>query len=85
MLLSDVAANLGGPTVFGSGSPAVFASQAIPTDQNLILEIVEHNESTAPYTVTVTTTATAPEPGTIALAGLGLAGAAALARKRRKQ
>jgi hypothetical protein len=84
-LLTDGGLSLGGPTIFTSAAPAIFASQLIPSDQNLILEIQERNESTAPYTVTVTTTAAAaPEPGTIALAGLGLAGAA-LARKRRKQ
>ena len=77
--------SLGGPTGFSAVTAASFASQAIPTDGNLIIELHTLGESTNPYTVTVTTTAAAtPEPGTIALAGLGLAGAVALKRKRRK-
>jgi hypothetical protein len=84
-LFTDGDLSLGGPTSFIPGTPASFASQAIPSDGNLIIGI-DANESTATYTVSVNTTGSStPEPGTIATVGLGLAGALALSRRGRKQ
>jgi hypothetical protein len=78
--------SLGGPSPFSFSEPAVFASQAIPLDGDLVIAIESENEGGTSYQATVTTTAAAaPEPGTLATLGLGLAGAAALARRRRKQ
>ncbi len=77
--------NLGGPSPFTSSVHADFASQAIPLDGDLVIEVQTLGESANSYTVTVNTTAGAPEPGTLATLGLGLAGAVGLARRRRKQ
>jgi MYXO-CTERM domain-containing protein len=77
--------SLGGPTGFNTTVHADFASQAIPVNGDLVIEIESLGESTSFYTVTVDTTASAPEPGTLLTAGLGLAGAVALTRRRRKQ
>lgn len=77
--------NLGGPSPFTTSVHADFASQLIPTDGDLVIEI-QTGESPNFYQVTVNTTAAAtPEPGTLATLGLGLAGAVGLARRRRKQ
>jgi hypothetical protein len=88
-LLNSGNTNLGGPSLFEGSEGASFASQAIPVDGNLIVEINQsnNNESATNYTVTVNTASTsAPEPSTIATLGLGLAGGAvALSRRRRKQ
>jgi MYXO-CTERM domain-containing protein len=77
--------NLGGPSPLSTSVHADFASQTIPVDGDLVIELTSLGESANFYTVTVDTTAATPEPGTIATAGLGLAGAVALARRRRKQ
>jgi hypothetical protein len=81
--------SLGGPLAFDFGESANFGSQAIPGDGNLIVGILQSNntESATNYTVTINTAAAStPEPGTLATLGLGLAGGAvALSRRRRKQ
>jgi MYXO-CTERM domain-containing protein len=78
--------SLGGPTPFSTSVHADFASQAIPLDGDLVIDINNLGEIGNFYTVTVNTTASAaPEPGTLLTAGLGLAGALALTRRRRKQ
>ncbi len=84
-VFNSAGTTLNGPSTFSFSSPVNFASQAIPLNGNLVIEIDNASDG-ADYTVTVNTTAApAPEPGTIATAALGLAGAVALARRRGKQ
>lgn len=77
-----------GPGLFGPdfSNPLVFPSLAIPSDGNLVIEILDFNEDSASYSVTVNTTPSGvPEPSTMGMVGLGLAGALTLSRKRRQQ
>ena len=77
-----------GPGLFGptTSNPLNFSSLGIPSDGNLVIEILDYHEDSASYSVTVNTTGNGvPEPTTVGLVGLGLAGALTLSRKRRQQ